>query len=166
MLSTNISVQSTLLEGYTTNGSLLYEYHLLLTKRRLTHGSYRYYAEYDYDASYTSHAHGWSTGPTSALTFYVLGLTVTSPCGQTWRIAPHPAGLSAAEGGFTTSMGWFGVKWSTQDTKFVLEVDAPKGTRGIVVLPVNGKLILDGLEIAAHGAELAMDGGQHIVEVE
>ncbi|KAF5378492.1 hypothetical protein D9615_007115 [Tricholomella constricta] len=66
MLYTNL-VQSTLLEGFTANGSL----------------SYRSYRGYNYDAAYTSHAHGWSAGPTPALTFYVLGLTVTSLQGKT-----------------------------------------------------------------------------------
>ncbi|TFY58443.1 hypothetical protein EVJ58_g6418 [Rhodofomes roseus] len=96
MLYTPLSVQSTLLEGYTTNGSLYF---------RSADG-------YDYDASYTSHAHGWSTGPTSVLSFYVLGLQITGPQGQTWAVAPHTAGLPYAEGGYETPLGWFGVRWS------------------------------------------------------
>ncbi|KAF9019279.1 glycoside hydrolase family 78 protein [Hymenopellis radicata] len=96
MLTTNLSVQSTLLEGFTANGSL----------------GYRANVGYHNDFSYTSHAHGWSTGPTPALTFHVVGLTLTSPQGATWAIAPIPSGLDSAEGGFETGLGWFGVKWN------------------------------------------------------
>ncbi|KAL1892259.1 hypothetical protein Sste5346_007215 [Sporothrix stenoceras] len=40
-------------------------------------------------ASYTSHSHGWSAGPTSALTEFVLGLSVTGVAGSNWQFAPH-----------------------------------------------------------------------------
>ncbi|KAI0681905.1 Six-hairpin glycosidase-like protein [Cerioporus squamosus] len=112
---------------------------------------YRSYRGYNYDPAYTSHAHGWSSGPTSALTYYVLGLTVTSPQGRTWQVAPHLSGLSAAEGGFTTPLGWFGVKWTAQQMRaFSLTVDVPEGTSGVVKLPVGGKVTIDG-EVRAVG---------------
>ncbi|KAF9007092.1 Six-hairpin glycosidase-like protein [Cyathus striatus] len=98
---------STLLEGFTGNGSL----------------AYRYYQGYNDDPSYTSHAHGWSSGPTSALTSYILGLTVTSPQGGTWQVAPH--------GGFETALGWFGVKWTLEGNTLQLSIDTPKGTSGV-----------------------------------
>ncbi|KZV78168.1 Six-hairpin glycosidase, partial [Exidia glandulosa HHB12029] len=96
MLYTPLSVQSTLLEGFTANGSL----------------SYRSYRGYNYDPAYTSHAHGWSSGPTSALTIYVLGLSVTTPQGISWKFEPHTSGMSAAEGSFETPLGTFGASWS------------------------------------------------------
>ncbi|TFK45478.1 glycoside hydrolase family 78 protein [Heliocybe sulcata] len=128
MLYTNISVQSTLLEGFTANGSL----------------GYRATAGYDYDYSYTSHSHGWSTGPTPALTFHVLGLQITSPQGQTWSVAPLTSGLSAAAGGFETGLGWFGVNWTIADNEFRLELDTPEGTSGVVDVPGNGTVVLGG----------------------
>ncbi|KAK0184792.1 Six-hairpin glycosidase [Armillaria mellea] len=98
MLYTNLSVQSTLLKGFTANGSLGYQ---------ASRG-------YNYDPSYTSHAHGWSSGPTSALTFYILGLTVMSPRGATWSVSPHVnGGLPGAEGGFET-LAW--VVWHKMGT--------------------------------------------------
>lgn len=106
MLTTPLSVQSTLLEGFTANGSL----------------AYRSYRGYNYDAAYTSHAHGWSSGPTSALTNYVLGLDVVAPRGSVWVVRPMLSGLHAAEGGFETPLGWFGVKWRVADC-CVLHVD-------------------------------------------
>ncbi|TBU38763.1 Six-hairpin glycosidase [Dichomitus squalens] len=150
MLYTNISVQSTLLEGFTANGSL----------------SYRSYRGYNYDPAYTSHAHGWSSGPTSALTYYVLGLTVTSPQGRTWQIAPHLSGLTAAQGGFTTPLGWFGAKWSAGKRSFTLHVDVPEGTTGIVKVPVAGKVTVNGnLAQSSSDGTLELAGGKHIVFV-
>ncbi|PFH50188.1 glycoside hydrolase family 78 protein [Amanita thiersii Skay4041] len=119
MLYTELSVQSTLLEGFTGNGSL----------------AYRYYRGYNNDPAYTSHAHGWSSGPTSALTFYVLGLTVTSPEGRTWQVAPHlEGGVDGAEGGFSTGLGWFGAKWVWDGENITVTIEAPSGTTGVAEL--------------------------------
>ncbi|CAA7264017.1 unnamed protein product [Cyclocybe aegerita] len=158
MLYTNISVQSTFLEGFTANGSL----------------AYRYYRGYNNDPAYTSHSHGWSAGPTSALTFYVLGLTVTSPQGRTWTVAPHiDGGLPSAEGGFSTPLGWFGVKWALMRTedgqieRFELEVDTPIGTLGSVILPesLRGKgCLVDGTKHPGLECSIiSLSGGSHSV---
>ncbi|CAL1697713.1 unnamed protein product [Somion occarium] len=152
MLYTNLSVQSTLLEGFTANGSL----------------NYRSYRGYNYDPAYTSHAHGWSSGPTSALTFYVLGLTVTSTQGQTWSFDPHTSGLNAAQGGFETPLGWFGANWVLSDNggMFSAKLDVPSGTTGLIRSPVNGTTLVDGkrakkdLEGFVH-----LQGGKHIIQV-
>ena len=127
--------------------------------------SYRSYRGYNYDAAYTSHAHGWSSGPTSALTFYVLGLTVTSPQGQTWSFDPHMSGLEAAEGGFETPLGWFGAKWSltAKGKTFTAELDVPVGTTGEVRVPIKGAVSVDGRRVK--GNALHLKGGKHIVSV-
>ncbi|KAF8963232.1 Six-hairpin glycosidase [Flammula alnicola] len=161
MLYTDISVQSTLLEGFTANGSI----------------AYRYYQGYNDDPAYTSHSHGWSSGPTSALTFYVLGLTVTSPQGKTWAISPHiNGGLPAAEGGFETSLGWFGVQWTigmspdNHVNNFALEVNTPEGTTGILHLPEGiaalEALVIDGIRIRSsenQAKSVLLDGGKHSI---
>ncbi|THH04410.1 hypothetical protein EW145_g5548 [Phellinidium pouzarii] len=150
MLYTNLSVQSTLLEGYTANGSL----------------GYRSAIGYNYDSSYTSHAHGWSTGPTSALTFYVLGLQVTSPRGATWALSPHFSGLNAAEGGFTTPLGWFGVSWEVKDNAIIsMVVSTPVGTQGTVTIPgIETGLQVDG-GTTQHGWPVSVSGGSHTITV-
>ncbi|KAL5523451.1 hypothetical protein ACEPAG_7624 [Sanghuangporus baumii] len=149
MLYTNISVQSTLLEGYTANGSL----------------GYRAALGYDFDDSYTSHAHGWSTGPTSALTFYVVGLQITEPQGSAWTLAPHFSGLSAAEGGFTTPLGWFGASWEIKDGRDVrLTISTPLGTRGTVDIPGNiAESYVDGEFITPSETKISVSGGNHTV---
>jgi hypothetical protein len=129
--------------------------------------SYRAKVGYNADAAYTSHAHGWSTGPTSALTFYVLGLTVITPQGATWAVAPHLSGLTAAEGGFTTPLGWFGVAWALDADTNVLTVNVttPSGTKGVFTSPVNGTAVIDGaqtIEVEV-GTEIAVGGGKHAI---
>ncbi|KAJ7643589.1 glycoside hydrolase family 78 protein [Roridomyces roridus] len=126
MLYTNLSVQSTLLEGFTKNGSL----------------GYRSAAGYDFDHSYTSHAHGWATGPTPALSFYVLGIQLTSVQGATWAIAPVLSGLPSAEGGIETGLGFFGIKWTAGNT-LTMDIQTPEGTQGVVTLPGNGPITVN-----------------------
>ena len=134
---------------------------------------YRSYRGYSYDAAYTSHAHGWSSGPTSALTFFVLGLQVNTPMGQTWTVDPHLSGLQKAEGGFETPLGWFGVKWNVNTARgvktLVVNVNVPSGTSGKVVVPKGGKTsgaTLDNRSVRV-GAErsIAVKGGNHTVSI-
>ncbi|KUI69286.1 hypothetical protein VM1G_05479 [Cytospora mali] len=125
--------ESTVVEGYLTNGTF----------------GYRWSRGYANDFSYVSHSHGWSSGPTSALTEFVLGLSVTGPVGSTWRFAPQFGDLEFAEGGFTTSLGKFQAGWSTETSGYNATLNTPAGTVGALVLPVveQGKLptvVLDG----------------------
>ena len=121
---------------------------------------------YNYDPSLVSHAHGWSTGPTSALSFYVLGLQLTSPQGQTWSIAPHTAGLPSAEGGYETPLGWFGVKWALDAGGWNATVSTPKGTSGSLRPPINGTIVVDGeKEEPNTSGVVQLSGGEHTVSV-
>ncbi|KAK3676403.1 hypothetical protein LTR78_003679 [Recurvomyces mirabilis] len=113
--------QSTVIEGYLTNGSF----------------GYRNYRGYNYDSSYVSHAHGWSSGPTSALTNYILGLEVTGPAGSEWRFAPQFGDLTSVQGGFMTKLGVFQALWNVTDGGRGYEASwkVPEGTTGSVTLP-------------------------------
>jgi hypothetical protein len=78
---------STFIEGYSTNGDV-------------------------HDTPYTnnlriSHAHGWATGPLSALMFCAAGLQMTRAVEKTWRAVPGPGGLVSMEVGFETGLGSF-----------------------------------------------------------
>jgi alpha-L-rhamnosidase len=87
------------------------------------------------DGGGTSLAHAWSTGPTSALTSYVLGVTPASPGYATWQVAPQPGSLGWAEGAVPTPHGDITVKWAASAAGFAIAVGAPAGTTGTVVLP-------------------------------
>ncbi len=108
-----------MIEGYLQNGTF----------------GYRGSRGYNYDTSYVSHAHGWSSGPTSALTNYIVGLSVTSRLGKTWSLAPQFADLEHAEAGFTTSLGKFQAGWVKKDDGYTLTFSVPKGTDGTLTLP-------------------------------
>ncbi|KAF9490904.1 Six-hairpin glycosidase [Pleurotus eryngii] len=153
MLYTNLSVQSTLLEGYNSDGSI----------------GYRGDRGYNSDPAYVSHAHGWSAGPTSALTFYVLGLTVTSPQGATWEVAPHLSGLNAAEGQFETPLGAYLASWRTVNEGgkvFEIDLETPLGTSGVFRSPiVGGALLVDGKETPFNGDHIQLSGGKHTIQV-
>jgi len=89
--------------------------------------------------SRNSHAHGWSTGPTSVLLQGILGIQLKSPLGKTWVIAPQLSKwLSHARGGFATKLGKFEVSIALmKHVSSGLRVEAvnvtvPVGTTGTV----------------------------------
>jgi hypothetical protein len=155
-----------------------------------TDGSWGYRAErgYSNDPSYVSHAHGWSAGPTAALTEGVLGLGVTGRAGAEWRFAPQFGDLKFAEGGFTTTKGKFRARWevstaasgATGPNGYDCSVATPVGTKGVLVLPEleKGKMpkvTVDGKAVEAkwHGqgdqvgssVMLEVSGGEHTIVV-
>ena len=113
---------STLAEGLSANGSLYY----------------RGNAGYKNDAAYTSLAHGWSSGPTVALSSYVGGLEIVG--WETWRFGPQTDGeIKHVVTGFESPMGRFEVSWEIgegTDAAFGFEarVETPEGMRGTVEL--------------------------------
>lgn len=117
MLDDPRMTNSTFIEGYSTDGSL-------------------HYPPYQADAR-VSHAHGWATGPTSSLTFYVAGLMLLSPLGETWKIAPNLGNLTTVDAGFETALGLFSAKTDLSDGEMTIEFEAPEGTEGSVVVPTT-----------------------------
>ena len=150
----------------------------------MVYRSYRSYRGYNYDPAYTSHAHGWSSAPTSTLTTYILGLGVMRPMGKEWVVKPvHVPGLSSdsgVRGGFETPLGWFGVDllWVLNgETTGVLglevRIETPVGTIGEFVVPrVFGSS--EGVEVRVDGvvwvkdpglSGVVLSGGVHSVSV-
>jgi len=99
---------STLIEGYAVDGDI-------------------HYPAFS-SSAYTSHAHGWSTGPTFVLSTRILGIQLLAPLGKVWRIEPHFADLDSAEGGYATSLGKFVVKWTKGGNLIVITPEASQGT--------------------------------------
>ncbi len=115
------STESTVIEGYLTNGTF----------------GYRSNRGYDYDPSYVSHSHGWSSGPTSALTNYVVGLDVVEPMGRVWTLAPQMGNLTSVEGGFMTGLGAFQASWQSSPAMLNGTWSSPVGTMGTLTLPAD-----------------------------
>jgi Bacterial alpha-L-rhamnosidase 6 hairpin glycosidase domain len=114
--------QSTMIEGFRVDGTF----------------GYRAERGYNRDASYVSHAHGWSTGPTSALTNYIAGLDVLDRAGLRWSFKPQFGGLDFAEAGFATKLGLFRTKWSMNKSPSVgydVTIETPNRTVGEIGLP-------------------------------
>lgn len=100
----------------------------------------------------TSLAHGWSTGPTSALSRYVLGVAPTGAGYSTWLVEPQPGNLTWTEGQVPTPHGAIVVKWGHEQPqgRFVMQVTVPSSTTGTIGVPtfnretvihVNGQLV-------------------------
>lgn len=126
MLDDARMTNSSFIEGYSANGALRY-------------------APYDDHDARISHAHGWSTGPTSALTFLGAGLQVTGAAGRTWTVRPRLGALGRVEAGFATRLGEFSAEWwsaaADEEGGGGLGGGAfrtPEGTAGILVLPERG----------------------------
>jgi alpha-L-rhamnosidase len=116
----------------------------------------------------TSWSHGWSTGSTSALSQYVLGVSPVDAGYRTWLVQPHPSTLAWAEGQAPTPHGPITVDWGHEasDGEFAMHVDAPASTWGDIAVPtygrpvaiqVNGQTVWDGSRGTADGAH--SDGG-------
>ncbi|RDW78695.1 putative alpha-L-rhamnosidase B [Aspergillus mulundensis] len=118
--------QSTVPEGYLVDGTW----------------GYRGDRGYRNDPRYVSHAHGWSSGPTSTLTEYAVGLRVTGPRGVTWSLKPLGVGvegLGSAQAGFTTGLGKFSAGYRVEGGKVRAWWNVPEGTRGWVEIPGTGQ---------------------------
>ncbi|MFB7993026.1 alpha-L-rhamnosidase C-terminal domain-containing protein [Streptomyces sp. NPDC056002] len=108
-----------------------------------------------YEGAYTSMAHGWSTGVLPALTHQLLGAKPTSPGYAAWEVRPFTGSVRWARGELPTPQGPFGVEWEREGGTFTLTVRAPRGTRGIVALPTDGR----GATVRSGGRTLWRDGG-------
>ncbi|KAF5019944.1 hypothetical protein F66182_8041 [Fusarium sp. NRRL 66182] len=119
-LNNENGTQSTVPEGYLTDGSW----------------GYRGREGYRNDPSYVSHAHGWSSGPTSALTEYAVGLRAVTPRGKAWQLRPASyEELPEAQAGFTTSLGKFSASYKVEGSRLVVSWNTPRNTKGLLILP-------------------------------
>jgi len=117
MLNNPEMTNSTFVEGYNTNGSLIYPAYL--NNPRI------------------SHAHGWSTGPVSALSTLVAGIRFVGAAGSTWLFHPQVGNLTLVEAGFPSTLGHFEASYSgSEDGGFQYQFSAPAGTAGNVSVPI------------------------------
>lgn len=89
------------------------------------HGSY---GRFCYQGYRHSLCHGWSSGATSWLTQYVLGVQVLEPGCRKLSIFPHLGDLEWAEGTFPTPLGEVKIKvLSGSGGQTAVQVKAPEG---------------------------------------
>ena len=127
MLDDPQMTNSTFIEGFATNGTALYPV-------------------YDYDPR-VSHAHGWSSAPTSMLTFLGGGLTLTSAAGQTWKVAPALGGLKTVHTSYQTPLGRFATSWENSTNGLSGSFHTPNATVGDLSIPLaigSSKMVLEG----------------------
>lgn len=138
------SVNSSLVEGFYKDGTCSYP-------------------SDKHDSSYISHAHPWSTGPTSFLSYKICGLRFTNANHVTWTLQPSLADLDFCITGFTSpKTGWIVGGWK-RDSKNLLQiaVKSMPGTIGMVCVPLllgkQLKMTVDGLNVNL--LDLEMDEG-------
>ncbi|MEM5313041.1 alpha-L-rhamnosidase C-terminal domain-containing protein [Paraburkholderia sp. JHI869] len=101
----------------------------------------------------TSLAHGWSSGPTSAMSRYVLGVRPAAPGYKQWLIKPQPGDLQWAVGTVPTPFGAIGVKWGRSASgAFSAQIDVPAGTTGTIAIPAGGTVKVNGAVTQATSA--------------
>ncbi|MFD9192623.1 alpha-L-rhamnosidase [Streptomyces phaeochromogenes] len=115
MLNSDIGTKSTFWEGIKADGGLAY------------------------GGSFMSLAHGWSSAPTSTLTFDVLGTAPESATGA-YRFVPHPGDLTSAEGRITMPQGAVNASWSRDAAAgtYSAHLTSPSGTTGRIGVPKFG----------------------------
>ncbi|OBR03908.1 Bacterial alpha-L-rhamnosidase domain-containing protein [Colletotrichum higginsianum IMI 349063] len=130
MLDSPLMTGETLIEGMSANGSLYYR------SRR----------GYNFDAAYTSLSHSWSTGPTQALSFKVVGLEVVG--WKKWVFRPQLGDLRRVEAGWRDAKGGeFGAVVLAGDGGVLeAEIRTPEGTKGTVDVPNCEVVLVDGEE--------------------
>jgi hypothetical protein len=132
MLDSPIGTKSTFWEGINADGGLAY------------------------GGSFMSLAHGWSSGPTSALTFNVLGTAPESQTGQ-YRFVPHPGDLTSAEGRITLPQGQLNASWVRDRAAgtYTARLTGPGGTTGRIGVP---KLGGTNVSVSVNGAVVWSNG--------
>ena len=101
-----------------------------------------------------SSAHAWSTGPTAALSEFVLGAAPATPGYSRWTIAPHPGDLKWAQGSIPTPHGSITIRWRRNARRsFLLTMSTPSRTSGTVTIPLldrNGTIARHGKIVWSH----------------
>ncbi|HEV3359013.1 MAG TPA: trehalase family glycosidase [Pseudonocardiaceae bacterium] len=121
--------------------------------------SYNYDGSEYYHSSYTSLAHGWATGPTSALTFDVLGLMPTSTNGG-YSFIPHAGDLTHVEGTITMPQGKVSGVWdyAAGQGTFTEQLTSPTGSTGEIGIPTYGA---GNVSVTVNGATVWSGGTFH-----
>ncbi|KAF8739949.1 Bacterial alpha-L-rhamnosidase C-terminal domain, partial [Rhizoctonia solani] len=106
-----------------------------------------------YNSQSSSQAHGWASAPTWQLSRYVLGVSPAAPGYSTWSFAPRTVNLKYVNGRVPTPWGTIFASWETTDSGFKMQINAPPGTNGTIVVPgaANKIVNINGISIGPSG---------------
>jgi alpha-L-rhamnosidase len=113
--------------------------------------------------------HGWSSGPTSLLPAWVLGVRPLADGMNRVLIAPQTGGLAWARGAVPTPHGPVRVDWKRVGAQLTLRAETPKGVEADVVVPGQPALlrrdghILVSFRSLPDGVHFTLKGGSKIV---
>ncbi|QRV97247.1 alpha-L-rhamnosidase [Ceratobasidium sp. AG-Ba] len=104
----------------------------------------------------SSQAHGWGSAPTWQLSRYVLGVSPATPGYSTWLFAPRTVRLTYANGRVPTPWGTIHASWKTNRSGYTMQVIAPAGTNGTIVIPGGfGNIVkVNGVNLATRNGTL------------
>ncbi len=97
--------------------------------------------------------HAWSGGGLTALAQYAVGLSPVEPAFKKFQIVPQPGFLKKIDMTTCTKFGTIGIKLQKNNKEFKISVSVPKGTSGILYIPVeykNDRADLKDVEFFAH----------------
>ena len=129
-----------------------------------------------YASWYTSYSHGWSTGPTSLLSFYTLGITPTASKGTQYSVIPHPGDLTHVEGQLQVDSGKL-IKVSydnpaTGGFSMTVDTSSNTGSSGVIAVPrgglnpavsINGSTAWDGQSFVGSSGIASADADAYYV---
>lgn len=115
-----------------------------------------------------SNAHGWATGPVSALSLAILGVSPTDFASRAWAVKPCPGDLLHAEGQLLLDgqAGYVKVTWNVKpdsSTAFAVDVDSASlaykaSAIGSIYVPVSNA---SSVEISVNG-QVAWSNGKFV----
>jgi hypothetical protein len=137
MLGSRNGTGSTFWEGYLENGS------------------------FDYGGPVMSLAHGWATGPTSALTQYAAGVGPELSSSVPFHFIPHMGTLTRSSATVSLPQGRVSVSWESTGGRFNGHVAAPATMAGRYGVPVGGSsasVFVDGAMVWSSCSAIAAQG--------
>ena len=107
---------------------------------------------FDFDPPFMSLAHGWATGPTSALTNYVAGIGPELSSTVPFHVIPHPGNLTQVSATVSLPQGTVSTSWkySQNGNSFLETITAPQSVEGRYGIPTGGNpitLSIDGQQV-------------------
>ncbi|KAJ5682304.1 glycoside hydrolase family 78 protein [Penicillium macrosclerotiorum] len=118
---------------------------------------------------FTSLSHPWGGAATYVLSEHIAGIRAATPGHQTWLIQPALTGfdLDWVSASVSTRYGPLSVKWEVNSATVHIDITAPKGTSGNLLLPQETKVktVKINGKAAASTHEISLQSGNSHITV-